>query len=571
MRSLSQYLRCVVVFAQSRPAAVAALLSVVSFAWVFAHGVPTLQNDDIQIQFLLLDGGLLHPSTSVYTHAWLGAWIRWATRLFPAVSWYLVFQAALLFLASFYAAFFVCANLLSRLRKNVVSALVGPTVLLFVFFWITRLLTNLQYTSTAIFAACCASVALYFFARKPSISHAGAVLVLLCGAGALRPACLLPAFFMAAGLAFLIRMTGSSTESRRYLIGLVGVVLAASGLYLSHRASNRALPSGEETAAYLQARVSILDYPDRSGVDKTESYLQLGVSPNDVALFQGFQYHPAWDSLSLARKALAVHREHQPGLFGKYSFDVAKFSALAPDLVRATPWVTLGYILLVPLLFFGRWPTRKQMCILLPFGCILVAIVATGRPVGRVYEPVLACTTLLAGGLMPLCRENQTCLRLRTLLLILVTAACLLFAFRHYRHGSIVRPTAPGAYCTEHGDWLFFTLSIQNSYCLYPDSIACSPAEQWRNANLVPIGDGWLYYTPAFRRYLAERGIADPYRTLLENRSRLLTYTPHEKSFIFQRLRTLYRERYGVEVDFVREAEVPPCRIWRVVASPVGK
>lgn len=581
MRLLSDSIRRLVSFARLHPALVALLLCLLSGLWVFAHGLPTLQNDDIQIQFLLLDGGGETTSHSLFTHPWLETLLRLPIRAFPSLSWYLIFQIALFFLAAFYAALFLSRHLLEARGQGPVSRTITLAILALALFWLTHLLASLQYTQVAIFASCCAWLALLFLAHDPRPVHGVSALILFWGGLSLRFAAIVPGTAMGLGLAALACMAGSDKNGNRrwvrYAAGAGVFALMAVLLAAANRSTYERQPEWADAASYMSTRAALTDYPDTSGLDKTEDYRSLGLSTNDVLFFKGFWFHPAWDTLPLARQALSIHRRDCPGLFGSQaaaergvtSFDWSKFALFAENLPQATPWVPLAYILLVPLLFLGRLPTRKQACILIPFVCVLFAFVASGRPSCRIYEPVLGFVTLLAGALAPLGKEGARAWRGREILLAGCTVLCVLFVFRHYRHGSPPPPIdTPQAYCARHPDTLFFTASIQNTYALYPNSLRCSPAAAWSKANIVPIADGWFFHTPTYRHYLEKRGVADPYRSLLTDRARLLTYIPHEKPVFFQRLRTLYRERYGTDVDLRLETTVAPCHIWRILPRP---
>lgn len=578
MRLLSDFLRRLLSFARLHPALVAFFLCALSGAWVFAQGIPTLQNDDIQIQFLLLNGGEDGDAHTLFQHPGLEALLRAAARAFPAISWYLVFQIALFFLAAFYATLFLSRRLLNATGAGALSRAATLAIFVFALFWLTHLLTSLQYTQVAIFASCCAWLALFIFSQNPRPVHAASALVLFGGALSLRFASVVPGAIMGLGLAALVFMDrrGKNGKKQLYRFGAGTGMLALTAVLLTAISQSvyERRPDWAEASSYMSLRASITDFPDTSGRDKTDDYHALGLSPNDVLIFKGFWFHPAWDTLPLTRQALTIHRRDCTGLFGSRiaaergisALDCSKFALFAKDLRHATPWAPLAYILLVPLLFLGRLPTKKQACILLPFVCVLLAFVASGRPSSRVYEPVLGFATLLAGALAPLGKEGVKSGRWKEFLLIAGTVLCVLFVFRHYRHTPPpAPPDTPGSYCAEHPDTLFFTATIQNSYELFPASVDCSPAASWRNANFVPIADGWFFHTPTYRRFLEKRGIADPYLSLLTDRARLLTYIQHEKPVFFQRLRTLYRERYGTDVDLRLETTVPPCHIWRAL------
>ena len=355
-------------------------------------------------------------------------------------------------------------------------------------------------------------------------------------------------------------------------------MLAAAGNMLSQHAFYDRHAEWLEAASFLKARVAIADYPDNSSVNKMNDYRRIGLSPNDVAMFRSFIYAPSWDSEPLARQALAIHRSGNRGLFGSklaaergiLSFDIRMLAKMADSAVLLTPWIPLAYMLLAPLLFLGRAPTRRQVCVLIPLMVILLAIATTGRPVARVYEPFLGFSTLLAASFMPLRRDGYSLSRIPACLLVLFSLLCLLFVFRHYRHGASSPSHATADYCSRHPDITYFSATLQDASNLYPSSLFGSVGDAWRSGNVIPLADGWIFYTPAYRRFLKERGIGSPYVSLSRENSRLVTFIPHESNHFFQCVKTFFREHINQDISFEEEACIPPCRFWRIRAMPLS-
>ncbi len=581
MRRFASFLSRLAATAGARPVPAAALFVLICFGYALLSGLPPLQNDDIQIQFLLLNGGEGPQIHSLYLHPLLTNSLALLTDWLPAYSWY---YAALMLTAT--AAGFCLMSVLLPIacsfpenrEKTRFFAWTRWLWFAFAFYYLTQLFGQIQHTYVAIYAALTAVTLAADAAIHGGAWKKYAAFLLWVAALAFRFDAWQAGFLLAVFLGIVFVSDSKRRQRlRRYLTLTACMALAGGILYVARQAVDAASPEWKEARAFNIARTVINDSPDNSGLDKSDAWAKLHLSPTDVALLKAFIYSPAWDGLgkkaSDLDEASSIHRQGREGIFGDsltarlgfFKLKLSTLTRLAPDAVAATPYIPLLCMVAAFLLFPNR---RRRPLVAATLGFLIVylgLLLAVDRPVIRVYLPAVALSALLTGSCLPTQSENRDGRRIRTALLLILGLGSLLVTFRHYRHKNNAAPhTEAMIFCRNNPDARFFSLSLQSAPGLYPQKFCSHPLEHWKNGNVIPVGDGWMFYTPVYRRYLKERRIDDPYLALTKENAFLVTYVTHEKERVFHLLRSFYKERYGIDVTFRLEACAPPCRFWRV-------
>lgn len=443
----------------------------------------------------------------------------------------------------------------------------------FSFYYLTQLIGHVQHTYVAIYASLTAVLAAADAAIHGQAWKKYAAILLFTIALVFRFDAWQAGLLLACFLGLIILADPKKRPClRRYLkliacMGLIAIILNATW-----HAADVASPEWKTARAFNTMRTVINDTPDNSGLDKNGDWASLHLSPADVALFKRFVYSPAWENIQTLDHAAAIHRSGRIGLFndsltaqfGFFRLHSSALSKMIPDAVAATPWIPLFCLAAAFLLF----PNRRRLPTVLgtiAFLAVYVALLlAVDRPVARVLLPAIAIAALLTGACLPTKKGNRHGTRVRSVLLVFMATAGFLVTFRHDRHFDAAQLPEPISFCRANPDLIFFSLSLQNTTRLYPAGFLSHPLDTWKNSNIVPIGDGWMFYTPVYKDYLKKRGIDDPWLALTRENARLVTYTPHESERLFQWMQTYYKERFGFDVDFTEEKLVSPCRFWRV-------
>ncbi len=483
-----------------QPLAFVVLAFIISFILRSAN----LQNDDLQIYFMLLNGGdVSNPiGCGLYTNYLLGWCISQLSYLLPFLNVYLLYLFVLSFLACY------CAN------EYVFRSISGWNARSRWIVWILLLLINisclinLQYTHVAIWAAMVGLLQLSLIRTSDCKLLRGlATIVLMSGAFMLRESALVPLAF------FSIPFIWCGLKNKYTQLSICGVLVLLVSLYGLSIVAYQRHPEWNDAKTFLQTRVKILDSADNSGINKSGKLQSAGIDPESFALFKSFVYTPSMDNMEKITQGLAIHREGRKGLMGsKMLADMgileaplsARLKSSLTFFQRLTPWVPLGLMLFLWGVGYskrGVWRVCSMVVCLAAYVSVLLLL---QRMVGRVLDPVLYAAAVW---MMAQPTEENNVNRQKW-----VAAACgiigllgCLFFVRHWRVSP--RTTPAQDYCAAHPDTLYLT-TCQQGLGLYPTGF-CGYSYEWlKRANILPIADGWNYYTPAYRAALASHGFS---------------------------------------------------------------
>lgn len=545
-----------------------ALLTAVSALLIRAAMQPfELQNDDLQIYFMLLNGGCADGGIGfgLYTNYVLGRLIAQVSYLLPQLNVYLCCLMLFSFIACVSVNFFV-------LERQTGGSAVRRVLVFCVLLLINIVcLGNLQYTHVGVWCACAGALQLGGLRADGAWLRAATGVFLLLAAFCLRSSALLPALFIGGTVLLSGRSEGAVEKhfNRTLTLGAVAACLLIGVFAAVNEMAYRRAPEWDEARTYLRNRVAILDSADNSGVDKTEQLAAAGIDPQAFRLFRSFIYTPAMADTASVEQAVPIHRAGRRGLFGSDYLAERGFLAagirerigggLTP-LQRLTPWTPLLLSIGVWLLTGTRSGCRRAVCMVLAVAAYTGVLFLYMRMVGRVLDPVLYAA---AAWFMALPAARRT--RFTESVCALAGLCACLFFVRHWR---VSHPTdTPVAYCAAHPETLYFT-TCQQGFGLFPRGLCGYSAAYMSRCNVLPVSDGWSFYSPAYRAAMAARGCENPWQMLLKGNARLLITGREEgRSRMLQRMGEAVFTATGQNAAFTRTDSVGCFEVVRADAA----
>lgn len=498
--------RIVVAVAMASLAAVIALL----------QSPPALQNDDLQIYFMLLNGGESAVGYSLFTNYALGWGIAHLSELFPALNVYLLYLFVLAFVACCSSNFYILeAYATAKDKGSCYSHFVWLIACLVMLLINIACMSNMQYTHVAIWAAI-SSVLLLSSLRKTGwlCIRTMVAACLLVGAFALRESSVVPALFIAVATLY------DKIRNIRLVVICTTLVLLLASFWAWDRIVYKNSPEWQAADVSMGIRQKILDSEDNSGLDKSKQLAKQGINPALFKLFKSFIYVPSMDGVAQVEAALPIHREGRQGLWGSRMLADAGFLAaplrdrLGKELTmyqQFTPWVPLFLALFLYLPGMQRRGLVAVVGMLIVVMCYVGVLLALQRVVGRVLDPVLygASVWILS---FPPAKSRLTESRWLCACSACVSVAFMLFFVRHWHVAGREAPVA--TYCAAHADKLYLTTCQQN-LGLYPSGFAGYSYDWLHRSNILPVADGWNFYTPAYKAALKARGFQNLQEALL--------------------------------------------------------
>lgn len=486
-------------------------LAVVATFLALLQGVANFHNDEVQLYFMLLNGGDAEGALgySIYINYVLGWCIAKLSLVWPSVNVLLVFLYVLAFVACCCANYYVLdAQLKAGQPEGRYSKcfLLSSCLLLLAVNFVC--MKNMQYTHVAVWSAVCGALMLGSAEEKGP--WRGRVLwgtLLLAGAYALREAALLPAFFVACVALWRHR------RHKKILFASAGSVLCIAVLFFVNMWAYSTSPEWQSSRKnFLFTCVQILDSPDNSGIDKTQALKEKGIHPHAFSTFKSFIYTPSLSAETKTREALLIHREGRKGLFGsQFMADRGLLEASWRERIgnhhdtffRALePWVPLICASLLWLLGSQRRTLGAALGMWCTLLCYLGALFLFQRMVGRVMDPMLYGAAIWMLSLPPKSRTfaDNKLVCLASVCMVLLSV---LFVKRHWPE--LMDSASCASYCAAHPDTLYLA-TTQQSGLLYPRGF-CGYSYSWqRQSNVIPIADGWCFYSPAYKAALQKRG-----------------------------------------------------------------
>ena len=432
-------------------------------------------------------------------------------------------------------------------------------------------LSNIQYTHIAILCVCAGALQIDRVLDGGSVWKGALAATILIAAGfCLRQQTIVPALIFLIGV-FVARVViyrDSLCSLGRGLLAVLPVIGVCATLYIGDALFYENHPEWKEAKTYSNLRVGIQDSKDNSGIDKTSSLQAAGIRPEAFLRFKQFIYEPEMDNLPAVLKAKDIHKQGRKGVcglapaadMGLLQFELSNIKPKSTLLRFITPYVPIAVALFVLIAF----PERKRImaaCLILgAVSCYLFVLALMDRMVGRVLNPVLYTAGLYVLS-MPFVKKPHAGL-IRSAGVVAVSCLACAFCLRHYRPFE-AEPQEALEYCQSKPDTQFYTCCMQGCG-LYPTGFGGYTFNYLKNTNVIPIADGWIFYTPAYKAMLETRGIDNPYLAMLSPNVELITFTRHSSDGTLQAVADEILRQSNVKVSFELVKEVPNFAFWRI-------
>lgn len=535
-----------------------------------------LHNDDFQLYFQLCNGGAGSIPFSGHAGYLTGLLLMGLNGISDSVNWYLILLLTAGSLACFGLNFFAIKWIAGTPSHSspwdAVRMLSALALLCFINY---KSLSLAQYTSIGVLSACTSLFLLYDWSQGVSgkLKYTCAVLLFIW-AYEWRDQSVLPFFFLGVFVFLIVLLSSTPEAKQRFIRGatLFPIILAA--LHSLHAVALNAAPEWQDAVAFNHTRTRILDSKDNSGVDKSQALERLGINSQDFHIFKSFTYLPGFcnENASELEKVLKIHNDQRKGLFGldfaakhgllelgDYRYKEGDSPAQA-----ITPWIPVcaAFFLVV----IGM--NRRSMAHTLPMLAALLGyfslLFVMQRVVGRVFHPVLYASAvwILAAPISAnaFTRNKFICC---SVLVIQIMAA--LFCLRDARH-QFNQKEQPWKICAQNPQNLYLTTSMQH-LCIYPPGWKGVSLHYFATTNMLPIADGWCFYSPAYHAALHARGIKNPYAEICKSNTFIITQNDRNASEILSYISAIHEKQMGTPLRFRITETTDKFSFWKAEAA----
>lgn len=536
-------------FLLHRPVSAAIVLAVLATVSTLPQGIPGLHNDDLQIYFMLLNGGEAGGAVgySLFTNYALGWIIAQLSFIFPSYNIYLIYLFLLAFIACCCANYFVL-NQRNQERKlngryDNIHLLLSVLLLLLVN---RACLRMLQYTHVAMWTSVVSVILMSSIQQKGRfLLKSIVVMFLMLNAFALRESSVAPALCIA------LCMCVSNVKNLRMIALFASIILLLSCVHFYNNAAYNAVPDWCVAKRNMSIRQKILDSPDNSGLNKAQYMRDQGIDPDVYESFKSFVYCPSMQDEAKLNQALNIHRMERRGFLGsqfladKGFLEIPRHKRVGEHdtVFRAiTPWIPLTCAILIWLPGAQRRTMTSALGVLGMLLCYLGGLLLFQRMVGRVVNPMLygAAIWMLA---LPLKKRWFAEMRLTCVASICVALVSFLFFDRHWP--SFTDYAAENRYCEAHSDKLYLTTQVGKN--LYPRGFTGYSYRWISQSNIIPIADGWCFYTPAYEAALRKRGFQSYEAAFMHHNTRIIIRRKDES--LMADLEKLAEVEWGKKVE----------------------
>lgn len=535
-----------------------------------------LQNDDFQLFFQLCNGGAGSIPFSGHSGYLTGLLLMGLNSICNSVNWYLILLLT--------AGSFACYGLNFFVVKRIFASPSHSTPLDY-----TRLLSALallcfinykslflaQYTSSGILSACSSLFLLYDWSQSVSskLKYACAVLLFII-AYELRDQSVIPFFFLGAFILLIVIATSTPEAKRRFIRGAVLFPVILTALHTIHTVALNAEPEWQNAVAFNHTRTKILDSKDNSEIDKTQSLKELGINSQEYNLFKSFTYLPGFcnENDNELKKVLEIHQKQRKGLFGLNL--TAKLGLLElgdyqykegdTPAQSISPWIPLMTAMLLVLVGLNRRCAAYSFPVLAALIVYFCLLFAMQRVVGRVFHPVLYASAIWLFS-APLSANALTKNKLICAGLICIEIMAALFCLRDARN-QFKQKEQPWKICAQNPQNLYLTTSMQHLR-IYPPGWKGVSLRYFATTNMLPIADGWCFYSPAYHAALNARGIKNPYAEICKPDTYIITQNNRNESEMLSYISTIHEKQVGTPLRFRKTQTVDKFSFWKAEAA----
>lgn len=284
------------------------------------------------------------------------------------------------------------------------------------------------------------------------------------------------------------------------------------------------LSSGWENNLYFNhQRVSICDYPDYSGKDKSlEVSAQTKLSTIEWNMLKKFEYVPKLaNQMDMVAPLATIHQEGNT-MMTKMTHIKDHFSALgaATPLLFPILGLLLTAIICIRRVNYSFWV----------YPCIAFALIILFLFLGRIYNRVLYAPLLLCFILMAISLNNIQWKKIPgkvCIFLIMIITLALFLNSQGKILGGVVKRTYTKEqrenkivfnYLTMHPEKIFISF---DAFSLF-DEVFIANRRNFLQTDHIINCTGWHMWTPTFQAQLDRNSIKDPYLALYKDHVRLI-------------------------------------------------
>ena len=546
----------------------------VAWSIISLLAAPSLQNDDHQLYFMLCNGGTGSIPFSPYIGTLYGRLLVILNSLNDCINWHLVMLHVISSMASLGLNYFAASQWAAQRSDNPSIDFCRITAALSILCYLNfQCIYCPQYTHTAILCSCSSLLLLYlWWTHKRSSLIFLASLLLFIFAYELRTSALVAFAILGIGVLAAAWHQQRNVSSHKpahawLLIAFPSVLVALScSDYLSYAEA----PDWTEARNFCKARVEILDQRDNSGIDKSRQLQQAGIEMNDFRVFQSFTYVPGFcnENAEQLDKIRQIHQSERIGLFnneqlarlGFLSFKGFHYPKESSFLRTITPYVPM----IAMLVLLAPGINRRTLMYILPvmFAILLyfTSLLLFQRPVGRAWYPVLYTGSVwLMGSPSTIRASRLSNIMYRGALFVAVMST--LFCLRHCRHA--IHPDVPiWKYYARNADKLYLTTSMQG-LGLFPPGWSGVSLKYFSTTNIIPISDGWCFYSPAYHAALHARGIKNPYTEICKPDTYIVTQSDRGEKGMLNTISSMHESQIGTPLRYRQVETVGRFTIWK--------
>lgn len=535
-----------------------------------------LQNDDLQIFFQYCNGGTGAIPFSFYSGYLTGLLLQGLNYLYDGLNWHLILLQISGSLACGGLNFFAVKRILSTPSgSRNLDCVRLLSALAFLLFFNYKCILFAQYTYIGILNACAALFLLYDWSlgTRGAFKYSFTVLLFIC-AFEMRNQSIVPFFLLGLFVLWVIVTTSDKEAKKRFIRG--GMIFPAllAILLAIHTSAFNAEPAWQQAMQYNTARGMIHDSRDNSGVDKTSGLQQLGISSQDYRIFKSFAYLPGFceEKADILEKVQELHQDQRKGLFG---LDFAAEHGLlalgdyqykegSTPAQSISPWLPLITALILVLVGVNRKCAAYAFPVLVALIVYFCLLFSMERVVGRVFHPVLYASAIWLFS-APLSANALTKNKLICTGLLCLEIMAALFCLRDARH-QFNQKEQPWKICAQNPQNLYLTTSMQH-LCIYPPGWKGVSLRYFATTNMLPIADGWCFYSPAYHAALHARGIKNPYAEICKPNTFIITQNDRNASEILSYISAIHEKQMGTPLRFSITETTDKFSFWKAEAA----
>ena len=103
---------------------------------------------------------------------------------------------------------------------------------------------------------------------------------------------------------------------------------------------------------------------------------------------------------------------------------------------------------------------------------------------------------------------------------------------------------------------------------LFPNGWKGVSLHYFANTNIIPIADGWCFYSPAYKEALKARGISNPYAELCKPSTYLVTQNNTDEDGTLRLISEVHNRQLGTELQFKKVETVGKFTFWQARSQP---